>query len=55
MCYSARPLPAGNPSFLEKEYEDLKYAGVQDVVPGTVGRCKLDPRLESAWFAKVTT
>ena len=28
---------AGRSAFLEKEYEDLKYAGVADVVPGRAG------------------
>jgi peptide methionine sulfoxide reductase MsrA len=28
---------AGRSAFLEKEYEDLKYAGVTDVVPGRAG------------------
>ena len=48
-------LAGGNSAFLEREYNDLKYAGVQDVVPGVAGGVdrKADPAATPVQAVKV--
>jgi hypothetical protein len=45
---------AGNSAFLEKEFVDLKYAGVKDVVPGLAGLGGGEPADPPVQAVKVT-